>query len=237
MPFLHGKPLSRDVFCMLMVPYERAKLERSSQWIERLKRSTSANARVVQCLPPSKPRSSRLPHQKTTPRVRSSSPRLPTAPRRRYINWLEARQTRGKASPIGAAGPVWSTPRATPSCAPRPAAKPRTSSRPRPRFPRPRELETRDCDKLFGARGAGGWLYARLVRFRCEEEGFVLQGKQGLVFGVANRRSIAWGIGQALANAGARLAFTYQDRVGDTVNELVSTLPDAFAFHCDVLEI
>ncbi len=64
----------------------------------------------------------------------------------------------------------------------------------------------------------------------------MLQGKQGLVFGVANRRSIAWGIGQALANAGARLAFTYQDRVGDTVNELVSTLPDAFAFPCDVLD-
>jgi len=64
----------------------------------------------------------------------------------------------------------------------------------------------------------------------------VLQGKTGLVFGVANRRSIAWGIGQALANAGARLAFTYQDRVGDTVNELVSTLPDALAFPCDVLD-
>ncbi|HVC35654.1 MAG TPA: enoyl-ACP reductase [Chloroflexota bacterium] len=64
----------------------------------------------------------------------------------------------------------------------------------------------------------------------------MLQGKTGLVFGVANRRSIAWGIGQALANAGARLAFTYQDRVGDTVNELVSTLPDALAFPCDVLD-
>jgi len=64
----------------------------------------------------------------------------------------------------------------------------------------------------------------------------VLQGKTGLVFGVANRRSIAWGIGQALAHAGARLAFTYQDRVGDTVNDLVSTLPNATAFPCDVLD-
>lgn len=63
----------------------------------------------------------------------------------------------------------------------------------------------------------------------------MLEGKQGLVFGVANRRSIAWGIGQAMANAGARLAFTYQDRVGDAVNDLVSTLPDALAFPCDVL--
>jgi len=65
----------------------------------------------------------------------------------------------------------------------------------------------------------------------------VLEGKLGLVFGVANRRSIAWGIGQALANAGARLAFTYQDRVGDTVNDLVATLPkNPFTLACDVLD-
>jgi len=65
----------------------------------------------------------------------------------------------------------------------------------------------------------------------------VLEGKTGLVFGVANRRSIAWGIGQSLANAGARLAFTYQDRVGDAVNELVATLPNnPFTLACDVLD-
>jgi enoyl-[acyl-carrier protein] reductase I len=65
----------------------------------------------------------------------------------------------------------------------------------------------------------------------------VLEGKLGLVFGVANRRSIAWGIGQALANAGARLAFTYQDRVGDTVNDLVAALPNnPFTLPCDVLD-
>ena len=38
----------------------------------------------------------------------------------------------------------------------------------------------------------------------------VLEGKRGLVMGVANERSIAWGIAKACADAGAQLAFTYQ---------------------------
>ena len=38
----------------------------------------------------------------------------------------------------------------------------------------------------------------------------LLKGKRGLVMGVANERSIAWGIAQALHGAGAELAFTYQ---------------------------
>ena len=37
-----------------------------------------------------------------------------------------------------------------------------------------------------------------------------LQGKRGLIMGVANERSIAWGIAKAMAEAGAELAFTYQ---------------------------
>jgi enoyl-[acyl-carrier protein] reductase I len=64
----------------------------------------------------------------------------------------------------------------------------------------------------------------------------VLEGKLGLVTGVANRRSIGWGIGQALSKAGARLAFTYQERVGDTVGELVATLPNAFTLPCEVTD-
>jgi enoyl-[acyl-carrier protein] reductase I len=64
----------------------------------------------------------------------------------------------------------------------------------------------------------------------------MLEGKLGLVTGVANRRSIGWGIGQALAKAGARLAFTYQERVGETVNELVATLPKAWSLPCEVLD-
>jgi enoyl-[acyl-carrier protein] reductase I len=64
----------------------------------------------------------------------------------------------------------------------------------------------------------------------------LLEGKRGLVFGVANRRSIAWGIAQALARAGARLAFTYQgERLRDKVEELVKELdgpPPLYS--CDV---
>ena len=62
----------------------------------------------------------------------------------------------------------------------------------------------------------------------------LLEGKTGLVFGVANKRSIAWGISQALAGAGARLAFTYQERVGGNVKRLAATLPDALTIQCDV---
>jgi enoyl-[acyl-carrier protein] reductase I len=37
-----------------------------------------------------------------------------------------------------------------------------------------------------------------------------LKGKRGLIMGVANERSIAWGIAKAMSNAGAQLAFTHQ---------------------------
>src|SRR5262245_20508015 len=54
----------------------------------------------------------------------------------------------------------------------------------------------------------------------------LLEGKRGLVFGVANRRSIAWSIAQALSRSGARLAFTYQgERLKDKVEELVKETP------------
>ena len=52
-----------------------------------------------------------------------------------------------------------------------------------------------------------------------------LSGKNILVFGVANHRSIAWSIAQVLHQAGARLAFTYQNqRLQDPVAQLVATL-------------
>src|SRR5262245_14689427 len=48
-----------------------------------------------------------------------------------------------------------------------------------------------------------------------------LEGKLGIVFGVANKRSIAWAIAQAWHAAGAKLAFTYQgERLKDNVEEL-----------------
>lgn len=63
----------------------------------------------------------------------------------------------------------------------------------------------------------------------------LLSGRTGIVFGVANKRSIAWGIAQALAAAGMRLAFTYQgDRLRESVEELVATMPGSPLYPCDV---
>jgi len=63
----------------------------------------------------------------------------------------------------------------------------------------------------------------------------LLDGRHGLVTGVANKRSIAWAIAQALAGAGMRLAFTYQgDRLKENVEELAATLPGAVLYPCDV---
>jgi len=54
----------------------------------------------------------------------------------------------------------------------------------------------------------------------------LLEGKKALVTGVANKRSIAWGIATALQREGADLAFNYAiDRLKDNVDELVATLP------------
>ncbi len=63
-----------------------------------------------------------------------------------------------------------------------------------------------------------------------------LSGKVGIVFGVANKRSIAWAIAQAWHAAGARLAFTYQgERLKDNVEELVSVFgSDTLILPCDV---
>jgi len=64
----------------------------------------------------------------------------------------------------------------------------------------------------------------------------LLADKTGIVFGVANKRSIAWNIAQAWHNAGARLAFTYQgERLKENVEELVSTFGrDTLILPCDV---
>jgi enoyl-[acyl-carrier protein] reductase I len=63
-----------------------------------------------------------------------------------------------------------------------------------------------------------------------------LSGKIGIVFGVANKRSIAWAIAQAWHKAGAKLAFTYQgERLKENVEELAGTFgPDTLLMPCDV---
>ena len=61
-----------------------------------------------------------------------------------------------------------------------------------------------------------------------------LSGKKGIVFGVANDRSIAWAIATVLAQAGVQLAFTYQnDRLKDRVDRLADTLDGAITLPCD----
>src|SRR5215510_3993465 len=64
----------------------------------------------------------------------------------------------------------------------------------------------------------------------------LLEGKTGIVFGVANKRSIAWAIAQAWAREGAKLAFTYQgERLKENVAELAGTFgADTLILPCDV---
>jgi enoyl-[acyl-carrier protein] reductase I len=62
-----------------------------------------------------------------------------------------------------------------------------------------------------------------------------LAGKHGLIVGVANKRSISWGIAQAAAAAGARLALTYPSaRLEENVRELAATLERPLVLPCDV---
>tara|TARA_B100000989_G_scaffold33453_1_gene21389 strand:- start:656 stop:913 length:258 start_codon:yes stop_codon:yes gene_type:complete len=63
----------------------------------------------------------------------------------------------------------------------------------------------------------------------------LMKGKKGLVMGVANERSIAWGISQKLSEAGAELAFTYLgDALKKRVIPLAEKLSSKITFSCDV---
>jgi enoyl-[acyl-carrier protein] reductase I len=63
----------------------------------------------------------------------------------------------------------------------------------------------------------------------------LMAGKQGLVMGVANDRSLAWGIARALHEHGARLAFTYQgDALGRRVRPLAQSVDSDFVIEADV---
>ena len=65
----------------------------------------------------------------------------------------------------------------------------------------------------------------------------ILAGKRGLVMGVANNRSIAWGIARAARAAGAELAFTYQgEALEKRVRPLAAELDAAVVGHCDVTD-
>ncbi len=62
----------------------------------------------------------------------------------------------------------------------------------------------------------------------------LLEGKKAFIFGVANHRSIAWAIAQALAGEGAQLALTYQERMERDVRNLAAKIPGTTAIPCDV---
>ncbi len=62
-----------------------------------------------------------------------------------------------------------------------------------------------------------------------------MQGKTAVVFGVANKRSIAWSIAQKLQGAGAKVIITYQnERLAQEAAGLIADLPGADGFQCDV---
>jgi len=66
----------------------------------------------------------------------------------------------------------------------------------------------------------------------------LMQGKRGLVMGVANDHSIAWGIAKAVADQGAQLAFTYQgEALGRRVKPLAQTVNSLLVLPCDVEDI
>ncbi|WP_322740079.1 enoyl-ACP reductase FabI [Sphingomonas sp. S1-29] len=66
----------------------------------------------------------------------------------------------------------------------------------------------------------------------------LMQGKRGLIMGLANERSLAWGIAQQLAGAGAELAFSYQgEALAKRVRPLAAQLGSDFLFDCDVSDM
>ena len=65
----------------------------------------------------------------------------------------------------------------------------------------------------------------------------LMEGKRGLIMGVANNRSIAWGIAQACHEQGAELAFTFQgEALGKRVTPLAESLGSDIVLNCDVTD-
>ncbi len=65
----------------------------------------------------------------------------------------------------------------------------------------------------------------------------MLKDKIGIIFGVANKRSIAWACARACGAQGAKMAFTYQaERLKENVEELAATIDDSIVVPCDVTD-
>src|SRR5215472_15324067 len=68
-----------------------------------------------------------------------------------------------------------------------------------------------------------------------EDRGMTDAQKTAVVFGLANKRSIAWAIARKLREAGWRLAITYQnERLEQEAKDLIADLPGASGFMCDL---
>ena len=66
----------------------------------------------------------------------------------------------------------------------------------------------------------------------------IMQGKKGLIMGLANDRSLAWGIAKALGEQGAELAFSYQgDALEKRVRPLAQELGSELLIDCDVSDM
>src|SRR5688500_2589345 len=80
-----------------------------------------------------------------------------------------------------------------------------------------------------------GWLFfIRKNRFMAGQQQ-IMAGKRGLIMGVANDRSIAWGIAQQAAAAGAQLAFTFQgEALEKRVRPLADSVGSTIVEPCDV---
>ena len=89
----------------------------------------------------------------------------------------------------------------------------------------------------------GSWFRLASRAESCAHKGMfrvngLMQGKRGLIMGVANDHSIAWGIAKTLAQHGAELAFTYQgEALGKRVTPLAQSLGSDLVVPCDVEDI
>ena len=82
-----------------------------------------------------------------------------------------------------------------------------------------------------------GHFYVNLPTFKHERESFMgfLQGKRALIVGVASKRSIAWGIAEAMHREGAELAFTYQtEKLKSRVEQVAEVCESDIIIPCDV---
>lgn len=87
-------------------------------------------------------------------------------------------------------------------------------------------------------RAFGATMGSAMTEKDIAQPGPIMAGKRGLIMGVANERSIAWGIARVLAGQGAKLAFTYQDGAfGRRALPLAETLGSEIIEPCNVLDL